>query len=264
MKDRGRCPACGQPNREAARFCAECGSLLEATSERLSAAPGATTPTGAVPPAIGVRESPGSRAANRLFAADRISQRVRPGWRPRRGRGAVLLAGVLVAGVLALVGWQTGWPPVIFGANQVSSTARFASPSVARPGSSSAPQASASITSASSTTASPGSPAASKSPVTPRLGGPAATVRAYIGAINHHDYAKAWSLGGKNLGGSYATFVRGFDATVTDDLTVLAVSGNIVTARLAARQADGTVKVYQGTYTVDKGVITGSGVRQIG
>ena len=89
-------------------------------------------------------------------------------------------------------------------------------------------------------------------------------MRAYFGAINHHDYAKAWRLGGKDLAGSYATFVHGFDATAMDDLTVLAVSGDIVTARLTARQADGTVKVYRGTYTVHKSVITRADVQQIG
>jgi hypothetical protein len=34
------------------------------------------------------------------------------------------------------------------------------------------------------------------------------------------------------------------------------VSGNVVTAQLAALQSDGTVKNYEGTYTVTNGVIT--------
>jgi zinc-ribbon domain len=263
MKDRSRCPACGQPNREAARFCTECGSLLEATSERLSAAPGTTTPADAVSPAIPAKEPPGPPAANSLMAADGASQQARPGSRPRRGRVAVPLAGVLVAGVLALAGWQTGWPPVIFGAKQVSSTARLASPSAARPGYSSAPQASASITSASPPTASPGSPAASKGPAKPRLGGPAATVQAFFAAIDSHHYATAWKLGGKYTAPSYAAFANGLNTTVRDTVTVLSVSGNVVTARLTAVQTDGTVKTFRGTYTIDNGVIIKFHVRQI-
>jgi hypothetical protein len=36
-----------------------------------------------------------------------------------------------------------------------------------------------------------------------------------------------------------------------------------VTASLAARQADGTTKVYQGTYTVVNNVITKSSIQQV-
>jgi len=37
----------------------------------------------------------------------------------------------------------------------------------------------------------------------------------------------------------------------------------VVTAQLAARQDDGTIKTYQGTYTVIDGVIASSSVQQI-
>jgi hypothetical protein len=40
------------------------------------------------------------------------------------------------------------------------------------------------------------------------------------------------------------------------------VSGNVVTAGLAALQTDGTVKSFQGTYTVNNGVITSFHVRR--
>jgi hypothetical protein len=44
----------------------------------------------------------------------------------------------------------------------------------------------------------------------------------------------------------------------------LSVSGNVVTARLAAQQTDGTVRTYQGTYTVRNGAIVDFNVRQVG
>jgi cytoskeletal protein RodZ len=92
---------------------------------------------------------------------------------------------------------------------------------------------------------------------------PTATVRAYIAAINGHHYAQAWRIGGRNTGGSYPGFVSGFTGTAKDTLTILSVSGHVVTARLAARQTDGTVSTYQGTYTVHHGVITGFDVVQL-
>jgi transcriptional regulator with XRE-family HTH domain len=92
---------------------------------------------------------------------------------------------------------------------------------------------------------------------------PTATVRAYIAAINGHHYARAWRIGGRNTGGSYPSFVSGFTGTAKDTLTILSVSGHVVTARLTARQTDGTVNTYQGTYTVHHGVITGFDVVQL-
>jgi hypothetical protein len=92
---------------------------------------------------------------------------------------------------------------------------------------------------------------------------PTATVRAYIAAINGHHYARAWRIGGRNTGGSYPGFVRGFTGTAKDTLTILSVSGHLVTARLTARQTDGTVSTYQGTYTVRRDVITSFDVVQL-
>jgi hypothetical protein len=93
---------------------------------------------------------------------------------------------------------------------------------------------------------------------------PTATVRAYIAAINGHHYARAWRLGGRNAGGSYSGFVSGFSGTAHDRLIIVSVSGDVVTARLDARQTDGTVSVYQGTYQVHHGVIIGFDVVQVG
>ena len=92
---------------------------------------------------------------------------------------------------------------------------------------------------------------------------PTDTVRAYIAAINGHHYARAWRLGGRNTSGSYASFVSGFAGTAKDTLTIVSVSGDVVTARLNAEQTDGTVDTYQGTYTVHHGVIIGADVGQV-
>jgi serine/threonine protein kinase len=94
---------------------------------------------------------------------------------------------------------------------------------------------------------------------------PAATVRAYFAAINAHDYAKAWALGGKNTGSSsYSGFVNGFNDTAKDDITVVSVVGNVVTVKLAATQTDGSVQHYQGTYTVTNGIITQGHIQLLG
>jgi hypothetical protein len=92
--------------------------------------------------------------------------------------------------------------------------------------------------------------------------GPAATVRAYIAAINYHHYRAAWKLGGKNTGQSYSAFANGFNGTARDNLTIVSVTGDVVTVHLAADQTDGTVDDYQGTYTVVNGVITRSDIQR--
>jgi serine/threonine protein kinase len=94
--------------------------------------------------------------------------------------------------------------------------------------------------------------------------GPAATVQAYVAAINDHDYAKAWDLGGKNTGSSYNSFVSGFSNTAQDNLTVVSVNGNAVTVKLAAAQTNGSVNDFHGTYTVNDGVITQSRIQSGG
>jgi eukaryotic-like serine/threonine-protein kinase len=110
----------------------------------------------------------------------------------------------------------------------------------------------------------PSSPATStKTATAPPVAGPAATVQAYIAAINDHDYARAWALGGKNTGSSFSAFSNGFNGTAKDNLTVVSVSGGVVTVKLAAVQTDGTVKNFQGTYTVTDGVITQSHIQPV-
>ena len=93
---------------------------------------------------------------------------------------------------------------------------------------------------------------------------PSGTVRAYFAALNAHNYVKAWDLGGRNTGSSYTDYVNGFGTTAKDTVTIVSVSGHVVTARITAVQTDGTIKVYQGTYTVNHGVITQFNVQRVG
>src|SRR5215831_3494327 len=112
----------------------------------------------------------------------------------------------------------------------------------------------------------PTAPASSSGvpPSPPPPGVLAATVREYYAAINHHRYARAWRLGGRNTGQPYHAFVSGFAGTAHDTVTIQSVSGDVVTAQLAAEQTNGTVKTYQGSYTVEGGVITQFNVQQVG
>jgi hypothetical protein len=96
-----------------------------------------------------------------------------------------------------------------------------------------------------------------------RPASPAATVRAYITAINHHHYRRAWHLRGRAGVTTYAAFTQGFSTTSKDALFILGVSGDVVSVRLDAQQTDGSIKTYQGTYTVQDGVITAANIRQI-
>jgi hypothetical protein len=100
-------------------------------------------------------------------------------------------------------------------------------------------------------------------PSPPPPGVLSATVLSYYAAINHHRYARAWRLGGRNTGQNYHAFVSGFAGTAHDSVTIQSVSGDIVTAQLAAEQTNGTVKTYQGSYTVEGGVITQFDVHQV-
>jgi serine/threonine protein kinase len=98
-------------------------------------------------------------------------------------------------------------------------------------------------------------------------GDPAAVVREYFAAINHHRYRLAWKLvgggtQGQSDGTSFQQFEAGFAGTLLDRVTIVSTSGDTVTARLRALQDDDTVKFYQGTYTVTNGIILESNVQQ--
>lgn len=191
-----------------------------------------------------VRRAPGTLPAgslDELFTPVQISGRRRLGWTPLLG---VTL--VIVIGSLGYV-FLSGSP------HAASIPSAAADHEVTHAGRSRTPDHPATV----APTVRPTVPART-------LTGPAATVRAYVAAINGHDYARAWTLGGRNTGWSYPSFVSGFSTTARDTLTIESVSGDVVTARLTAQQTDGTVSTYEGTYTVDSGVIIGFDVLQVG
>jgi len=183
-------------------------------------------------------------------------------WRPLAWAFGVLA----VIAILVVAGWQLRWPSFVFAAKhlpssapRVNSTPVVAVQSQTAVAATTSPAATQTTTtpSVAPSTTSPASPSAT--PTNPA----AATVAAYFAAINAKDYAEAWALGGKNTGTSYVNFVRGFKGTRKDTVTILSVSGDVVTARLSALHTDHVVQVFQGTYTVQGGVIVSTDVQQV-
>jgi hypothetical protein len=180
-------------------------------------------------------------------------------------------AAVALIAILLLAGSQVHWPGVLFAAPPSATQVGGAAGAGSAPGS--LPSGSATVA-GSPGQATPGSPASEAAPESPspadtqapapRVPGPAGAVRAYFAAINSRNYARAWRLGGRNTGISYATFTAGFSGTAKDVVTLLSSAGPVVTARLTAYQSDGTVKTFSGRYTVENGVITQFEVRQLG
>ena len=93
---------------------------------------------------------------------------------------------------------------------------------------------------------------------------PASVVEAYYAAINRHDYARAWPLGGENLGQSYAEFSAGFADTEVDSVEIIATHGHTVSIYLTAVNYDGSQETFAGSYTVIGGQITGASISQTG
>lgn len=106
-------------------------------------------------------------------------------------------------------------------------------------------------------------PAPGPSSVQPAPVTPDAVVLAYFQAINDHNYAEAWRLGGKNLGQSYGAFVSGFADTESDAVTITETNGDTVSIQLLATHTDGSQQHYAGTYTVTDGVITSAEVHAV-
>ncbi len=104
------------------------------------------------------------------------------------------------------------------------------------------------------------SPAASPTPTPPTSSSASVAVQDYYAAINAHDYQRAWSIGGKNLTGSYDSFVKGFANTASDSVTVTSVSGDTVMIQLDSTQTDGTHGYFTGTYTVQNDEIVSADV----
>jgi hypothetical protein len=142
----------------------------------------------------------------------------------------------------------------------ISPTQQAASPS--------APATTATTTTAPIATANPPvtTPAPQPKPpatVNPPSLSPAGVVTAYFAAINARDYARAWALGGMNLGQSYAQFADGFAGTAQDSVAIEGVSGGSVAINLTATSTDGTQQQFTGTYNVSGQEITGASVSQV-
>lgn len=93
----------------------------------------------------------------------------------------------------------------------------------------------------------------------------AQTVIAYYDAINRRDFLTAWNLGGQRLakGGTLASYAKGYATTSWATLTVTSVSGNTVYVDLSARQTDGSLRTFSGSYTVSSGAITGANMKRL-
>lgn len=108
-------------------------------------------------------------------------------------------------------------------------------------------------------------PTSRSSPTAP-LSNASAVVSQYYQDITDHNYAAAWALGGDNIAGeSYSQYVAGFATTASISLgTVSDFGSGQVSAVLYATQTDGSVKVYEGTYTVSNGELVAASITQQG
>ncbi|WP_285739982.1 hypothetical protein [Kitasatospora phosalacinea] len=100
----------------------------------------------------------------------------------------------------------------------------------------------------------------------PTLTSAIAVVQQYYEDISNHDYAAAWALGGRNIGGSdYNGWVKGYATTASIYLGTTSTFGsNQVRAVIYAVQTDGSTKTYEGTYTVSGGVLVSASIQQTG
>jgi hypothetical protein len=190
---------------------------------------------------------------------------------------------VAIVGLTILAGWLLGWPPQLFTSHEAdvaaskpaTSTlpAAHQAPAAGSPaaGSSLAGSPAAVPVPADPSPATPATPASAPAQASgptatsapaPSSTGPAAVVQDYFAAINAHDYARAWRLGGKVASPSYQAFVAGFHGTAKDTVTIISVEGGQVTAQLEADQTDGTVKDFSGVYTIAGGIIIHAQVEQ--
>ena len=86
---------------------------------------------------------------------------------------------------------------------------------------------------------------------------PRAVVKAYLDAINAHNWPKVWRLGGKHLNSSYDSMLSGFQVTSYDVIMHMTAVGNAVEVRIRAHETTGPVQVYVLHFTVSGNVITG-------
>lgn len=78
----------------------------------------------------------------------------------------------------------------------------------------------------------------------------------YYDAINSHDWAAVWRLGGENLGETYSSMVAGYANTDHDIPYFTAAHGDQVRLYLLAYETSGIAQLYQGRLTITDGAIT--------
>jgi len=169
----------------------------------------------------------------------------------RRGKGPLILLGVLIVAVLV------GSAVLVLHLHNASNKA--------------GPQVTHTVTIGPSGTPNSGSSSPittpSQTPTHQSTGplGPAATVQAFYRAVNHHQYQKAWNLNSAahNIS-DYQQFKDGFADTSHDTVTITGVSGDTVSITLVADQTDGSTKTFSGSYVVQNGIIVQSSIQQTG
>lgn len=115
------------------------------------------------------------------------------------------------------------------------------------------------------TAAKPATATASPSRAHSHAPDPADVVKEFYGYLNIGDYADAWALGGRNVAGTdYATWRAGLANTVGVHGSAADAGGGIVNVTFQAKQADGSVKTYSGTYRVSRGVIVAADITETG
>jgi len=123
-------------------------------------------------------------------------------------------------------------------------------------------------------TAMSGQPAAPQAsgaqPTQPIQAAPGTSAKAVVDQfyqdLNAHNYQAAWQLGGSNLSGGsgYSTWAAGYATTASIDASTVQNSDGTVSVSITAKQNDGSVKTYAGTYTVANGAIVAANIAQTG
>lgn len=233
------CTNCAEPLRPGAKFCPVCGTPAPPVAATVDSVERATADpqTTVIPP---VHPTPGRPPSTR---------------RPLiRLLLAAIAIGVAATAVIVYTQYHSGRKP--------TTRAQFST----SPPSSSQSLTTASSSESSTSTATPSTTAA-ESPPQNGPSTPAAVVASYYAAVNAHDWARAWQLGGKNLEQSYNAFVAGYAHTIRAVVTVSGFIDNVtsqtaVSAHLLAENDDGTVQFYDGSYAVDSGTITSGNLTQ--
>ena len=226
------CASCGHELREGARFCPSCGARV---------------------PEPDARQDLGAD----LLALHDDEPETAPAGHRTAGRWMWIAAAAIV--LVAAVAAGLYFIPKYF-APASSQSGPLAEPGATLPAPSpQPPSATAPASTApphtSTRQATPTSSSTPEGPPAPPT--PGDVVAAYYAAVAAHDYAKAWDLGGKNFGSTYADFSAGYASTAREILTVghAAPAAGQVEIRLLAFTTQGDVQLFTGSYTVDGATI---------